>query len=130
MQNRTTVMEQLSNRLDVIENYIRELGDVGELKDRISDLEENIFTTKRVLTFAEACIYLGVSESHLYKLTAQQEVPHFKPRGKLIYFERIELENWLLSRKVPTMKEQMEAAIEKSSKSKKPRYGRKKNDKT
>lgn len=130
MQNRTTVMEQLSNRLDVIENYIRELGDVGELKDRISDLEENIFTTKRVLTFAEACIYLGVSESHLYKLTAQQEVPHFKPRGKLIYFERIELENWLLSRKVPTMKEQMEAAKEKSTRSKKPRYGRKKNDKT
>lgn len=52
---------------------------------------------KSVLTFDEACIYLDVSESHLYKLTADGIVPHSKPNGKKLYFRRKELDAWLMS---------------------------------
>ncbi|WP_332912625.1 helix-turn-helix domain-containing protein [Algoriphagus boritolerans] len=37
---------------------------------------------KTVLNFNEACKYLDVSPSHLYKLTSTKHIPHFCPQGK------------------------------------------------
>ena len=54
---------------------------------------------KTVLTVAEACEYMGITESHLYKLTSNGKIPHYKPTGKLIYFDRSELDDWLLQNK-------------------------------
>jgi excisionase family DNA binding protein len=51
---------------------------------------------ERPLTFAEACIYLGVSRSHLYKLTCRQKISHFKPNNKKLYFLKSDLNNYML----------------------------------
>lgn len=51
--------------------------------------------TKEVLSFKEAVEFLDVSKSFLYKLTANSEIIHFKPNGKLIYFKRQDLLNWI-----------------------------------
>ena len=56
--------------------------------------------TKKVLTFEEAANYMGMSKSCLYKMTSQKIVPHYKPNGKLIFFELDELERWLMSVRV------------------------------
>ena len=61
-----------------------------------------IFCTKEVLTSDEAAKYMGVSKSYLYKLTMRQQIPHFKPMGKMCYFNRQELEQWLQSNRVAT----------------------------
>lgn len=66
--------------------------------------------TKKVLTFEEAANYTGMSKSCLYKLTSQKIVPHYKPNGKMIYFDREELENFLLSVRVKPQSEIDEAA--------------------
>lgn len=55
---------------------------------------ENI-SDKEILTFAEAARFLGISKSLLYKLTAHLLVPHYKPRGKMVYFEKSELKTWI-----------------------------------
>ncbi len=60
---------------------------------------------KSVLTFEEAASYMGMSRSYLYKLTATKQIPHYKPGGKMLFFERAELEAWLLSRRVDTTDE-------------------------
>lgn len=68
-----------------------------EQLDRIEKLlKEQQTTQKKVLNFNEACAYLELSQSHLYKLTSTGAVPHYKPNGKKIYFQREELDNWLL----------------------------------
>jgi len=67
--------------------------------------------TKGVLTFEEVANYIGVSKSHLYKLTMLKTIPHYKPRGKMVYFDRIELEGWLLQNRVSTSDEIEEKAI-------------------
>lgn len=74
-----------------------------ELK-QIADLvtANTIFCTKEVLTSDEAAKYMGVSKSYLYKLTMRQQIPHFKPMGKMCYFNRLELEQWLQSNRVAT----------------------------
>lgn len=64
-----------------------------------------IHCTKEVLTSDEAARYLGVSKSYLYKLTMQQKIPHYKPLGKMCYFNRGELEQWLQTNRVSTADE-------------------------
>lgn len=117
-------MERLSDRIGALEAYIKVLGEAEELKDRVATLENNIYTTKRVLTFTEACLYMGVSESLLYKLTATHEVPHFKPRGKMIYFDKQELDHWLLQNGVAVAVPQEEMEVEPTKE--KRRYARRK----
>lgn len=64
-----------------------------------------IFTTKEVLTSDEAAAYMGISKSYLYKLTMRQQVPHYKPMGKMCYFNRAELEQWLQQNRCATATE-------------------------
>ncbi len=61
-------------------------------------IEQNLLK-KEVLNFTEAAIYLEVSHSHLYKLTSSGAIPSYKPNGKKLYFNRKELDTWLLSNK-------------------------------
>lgn len=77
-----------------------------ELK-KVADLimANTIFCTKEVLTSDEAAKYMGVSKSYLYKLTMRQQIPHFKPMGKMCYFNRQELEQWLQNNRVSTATE-------------------------
>lgn len=90
----------------------QEVGAGRKPLERITLLENTIFTTKRVFTFQEACMYIGVSESMLYKLTSSKEIPHYKPRGKMVYFAKEELDEWLLQRYEPTVNEAMRMATE------------------
>ena len=77
-----------------------------ELKQLADLITGNIIgTTKEVLTSEEAAKYMGVSKSYLYKLTMRQEIPHYKPKGKMVYFNRKELEQWLQSNRVSTDEE-------------------------
>ena len=58
-------------------------------------IDEQALLKKEVLNFNDACKYLDISASHLYKLTSQKLVPHFCPQGKKLYFNRAELDEWL-----------------------------------
>ena len=103
MLNRTTFMERINDRVTAIETLLQKLEPVESLLERLTLLEENIYTTKNVFTFMEACMYLGISESLLYKLTASKGIPHYKPRGKMLYFDKAELDGWLKQNNVPTL---------------------------
>lgn len=77
-----------------------------ELTELAQDLANRVlFTTKIVLTSNETAQYMGVSKSYLYKLTMNKEIPHYKPMGKVVYFNRLELEEWLQSNRVSSSRE-------------------------
>lgn len=67
-------------------------------------------TTKEVLTSDEVSRYMGISLSYLYKLTMLHKIPHYKPLGKMCYFNRVEVEQWLQSNRVATDEELNERA--------------------
>ena len=54
------------------------------------------------LSFEEASKFLNLSKSYLYKLTSGNLIPHYKPQGKMLYFEKAELEAWLRQNPVKT----------------------------
>ena len=66
---------RLYERIVAIEDSLEALGPIDKLIERIEELEKMVKQTKTVLGFDEACKYIGVSESLLYKLTAAKEVP-------------------------------------------------------
>jgi excisionase family DNA binding protein len=68
---------------------------LDKLTEIANKLDEQNLLQKTVLNFNEACKYLDVSPSHLYKLTSSKQVPHFCPQGKKLYFKREELDHWL-----------------------------------
>jgi len=79
------------------------------LEKRLIAIEQQMFMNKNILSFEEASIFLNLSKSYLYKLTSGGLIPHYKPQGKMLYFEKEQLENWLRQNPVKT---QMQIAEE------------------
>jgi excisionase family DNA binding protein len=67
----------------------------SKLLETLQNIQCSIQGQKSVLTFKEAAQFMGLSSSYLYKLTSRGKIPHYKPSGKMIYFNREELERWL-----------------------------------
>ena len=72
-------MDEILKHLRIIEKHV---------------LDKNIIL-KEILSFNEAATYLDLSHSHLYKLTSSGSIPFYKPNGKKLYFNRVELNEWL-----------------------------------
>lgn len=64
-----------------------------------------ILEQKEILTFDEFCKYTGFSRSHAYKLTHKNQIPHYKPGGKVCFFKLDEVKQWLLSNRISTKEE-------------------------
>jgi excisionase family DNA binding protein len=80
------------------------------IENRVSKLEQSMFIVKNILSFDEASKFLNLSKSYLYKLTSSGQIPHYKPQGKMLYFEKSELENWLRQNPVKTCRQHLEEA--------------------
>ena len=83
-----------------------------EIIERLERIEKSVLLSKNVLTLDEAVMFTGLAKSYLYKLTASGKIPHYKPSGKLIYFDRAELEKWMLRNPVKTAEEIEQQAID------------------
>ena len=68
-------------------------------------LDMGAIMQKSVLTAQEAALYLGWSISYLYKKTMSKDVPHYKPMGKTLYFDRLEVEAWMKRNRVSSKDE-------------------------
>lgn len=80
--------------------------EVNQILEKLAQLEGKIeeqnLLQKEVLTFNDVCKYLDISSSHLYKLTSQKQIPHFCPQGKKLYFNRTEIDQWLMRNRQET----------------------------
>lgn len=75
---------------------------IQELLKKIQDAE---LTQKKVLTVDEACKYTGFAKSYIYKLVHYKKIGYYKPLGKVLFFDREDLEKFLLSNRVSTKEE-------------------------
>jgi len=67
---------------------------------------------KPVLTFKDALLYTGLSESSLYKLVMRRAIPHSKPTGRKLYFDAEQLRQWMLSNPIATQEQLKKVAID------------------
>lgn len=90
-------IERLEKRIELLEMEIKQLKTVEPkaINERFKLIEETLYSTKDILNMKEVGQYLDISQSLLYKLTCNGEIPHFKPRGKMIFFEKKVLVEWI-----------------------------------
>ena len=67
----------------------------NSIKKLNENIEQLLEKDEKPLTLPEAANYLGVSKSHLYKLTFSNRITFYKPAGKLLYFKKSDLNKYL-----------------------------------
>ena len=82
-------------KLQRIEESVSELTAFPTLLKSIEDLEKYYIGAKKCLTLQEAANYLGLQRSVLYKMTSDKTISFYKPNGKMIYFEKDVLDDWV-----------------------------------
>ena len=70
-----------------------------KIKEELNEIKNLLLQNKKVLTINGLAKYTGYSKSHIYKLTCRNSIPYFKPSGKIIFFNKEEIDNWLLRNK-------------------------------
>ncbi len=73
-----------------------------DFKNQLDRIERASLGQKPVLNFEEFCTYTGIRPSFAYKLTSGRAVPYSQPNGKKIYFDRAEVDKWLLQNPIKT----------------------------
>lgn len=89
------------DRLERLERLISS----SDIADKLERIERIVTANKKVLNFDEACVYTGISRSYMYKLTAGRKIPHAKPCGKIIFFDKEKLDEWLIKNSSKTLDE-------------------------
>jgi len=93
------------------------MKDDNEINERLERIERSIAhicaPSKKFITLKEACTYLDLSSSHLYKLTSSKQIPYYCPSGKKIYFKQEELDKWISNKKFFSNEEINRKAINK-----------------
>ncbi len=77
---------------DRLQVFFRKLSTIEK------QLEDHNLQNKEILTFKEACLFLAISDSKLYKMTSSGLIPFFKPDGGKLYFKRTDLEDYCLQK--------------------------------
>jgi excisionase family DNA binding protein len=93
----TVILKRLYCKKNIIDDLI---NDISKLVEITVNEQKNASSNKTVLGIVDSAEYLGISKSALYKLTSKRVIPFFKPSGKLIYFNRVDLDKWMLQNRV------------------------------
>ena len=58
-----------------------------KILDKLENIEKMLKEqSTKPLSLEEACRYLNISKSHIYKLTSTNQLRFYQPGGKKIYF--------------------------------------------
>ena len=84
---------------------------MDEILEYLKKVETNsLLAAKKVLNIDDVAALTGISKSHLYKMSRRKEIPYYKPNGKLVYFDRAEVEAWMKQNRVNTAQEASQQA--------------------
>lgn len=67
------------------------MNDIILAIEKLLDSKLNV-SSEKLLDSQEACFFLGISKSTLYKINLKKEIPYFKPSGgKKVYYQKSDL---------------------------------------
>ena len=113
--NREKVLNVVNTLIDnIMEEITKEF--LTKMEDRIlEELAEikryTLLGAKNVLTMEDVALLTGVTTGYIYKLTCGRKIPFYKPNGKMLYFDRKEIEAWMRQNRVATNDELESQAI-------------------
>ncbi|SEH29975.1 helix-turn-helix transcriptional regulator [Chryseobacterium culicis] len=63
---------------------------------KLNRIEKHIFAMKPILNVEELADYTGFKKSYIYKLVHENLIPFSKPNGKVLFFDRKKVDEFLL----------------------------------
>ena len=79
---------------------------------KLNRIEKHIFSLKPILNVEELAEYTGFKKSYIYKLVHSNSLPFSKPNGKILFFDKSKIDEWLLSNSSKSNNEIEQEAIE------------------
>lgn len=79
---------------------------------KLSRIEKYIVGLKSILNVEELSDYTGFKKPYIYKLVHTNSLPFSKPNGKVLFFERTKIDEWLLKNSHKSNDEIQQEAIE------------------
>ena len=58
-----------------------------------------------LLDINQAAEFLKLKPSYIYSLIHQKKIPYYKPLGKRVYFNKLELNKWITESKIKSVDE-------------------------
>jgi len=98
-------LDTLLKKLELLNIFLKRFGGLAELVSHLSFIERKMYMVKEYLTVQEAADFLNLSKSLVYKLTREHKLPIYKPGGKNVYIERVELNNWIKQHRIMSQEE-------------------------
>lgn len=98
-------LEDLLRKFSAVEEYLGRFQSLEELTLRLKEIDDKVYLCKDFLTTEEACKYLTMSKYTIREMVKRNAIPYYTPPGKSYYFLRKELDEWVLSFRVPTRAE-------------------------
>ena len=75
------------------------LEDISARLDRLE--AQMVLATKTVLDINDVASLTGYTVKYLRQLVARRDIPHYR-RGNRLYFNREEIEDWMMGERIPT----------------------------
>ena len=87
--------------------------------EKLNKLETLLVSSvKQILTVEDLINYTGFSRSYIYKLVHMNILPYSKPNGKTLFFQKKEIDSFLLQNKSVSNAQLTQKAFDYVSKSK------------
>lgn len=96
------------------------MGNNEIILHKLNRLEKHIFGLKEILNVEELSDYTGFKKSYIYKLVHSNSISFSKPNGKVLFFERKKIDEWLLKNSHKSNDEIQQEALEFSLRKNKP----------
>lgn len=106
IENAVSLINNSQNISDMVKDikYMQTtMSKFGTLKDIIQHMDflrHNIYVSKEFYSLDEAAEYLCVSKSYMYRMSCNNEIDLYKPKGRLIYIKRDDLNKWIERNKI------------------------------
>lgn len=65
---------------------------------KLNHIEKSLTFLKQIFNVDDLVKYTGFKKSYVYKLVHRNEIPYSKPTGGMLFFDRKEIDAWLMSK--------------------------------
>jgi hypothetical protein len=79
--------------------------------EQLQEIQKLLSLNKQILTLKEFALYAGISHHQAYHLTSTGKVKFYRPFGKMIYFDMLDVIEFLKQNPVSTTEEKNQRAI-------------------
>jgi excisionase family DNA binding protein len=79
---------------------------ISKIHKELTEIRSLINVTQaEFIGIDEASKHLGLSKTYIYSLVQKGKLPFYKPNGKKIYFNKLELNEWISKSRVKSSRE-------------------------